>query len=222
VNERVGARAGWTRLLAAAVAHDINNLAHSLLGAPGLGAPQEGGVDAEAATFVEDCLAQMRKLGARLRTLGSAGEADARARLDDALADAWAEVDLVHSQVMRTEPIPAELRARGTAAAVRTAIASLVEHAAAAAPPGGTIQLSVRPEPPGSIIVEISVPEASGLGEIGTAPLETLLDTTLRDMRGNFSLVLAGAMADALGGAVHLASSAQRGLVLALRLVAGS
>jgi len=48
-----------------------------------------------------------------------------------------------------------------------------------------------------------------------------LLDTALRDLRGDVSLVIAGAIADALGGAVHLASSAQSGLVLALRLAGG-
>jgi hypothetical protein len=55
---------------------------------------------------------------------------------------------------------------------------------------------------------------------IDRAPLATLLDTTLRDWRGDLSLVLAGALADALGGAVYLASDSTRGLVLDLQLVA--
>ena len=72
----------------------------------------------------------------------------------------------------------------------------------------------------GAVIVEIAAPEASATGVIDRARLDTLLDTALRDRRGDFSLVLAGAVADALGGAVYFASDAKRGLVLELQLVA--
>ena len=93
-------------------------------------------------------------------------------------------------------------RVRGTDAAVRTAIASLLEHALAASPTGATIRLAVRDAPAGAVVVEIAAPEATGLGAIAVERLDTLLDTTLRDLRGDFSLVLAGALADAVGGAV--------------------
>jgi hypothetical protein len=231
MDERVGARARWTKLLGGAVAHDINNLVHSLSSARALSGG--GSADVDTADFVEGCLAQMRTLGARLRALGSADEADMWARLDDACADARVEVELPRGQVLRAEPIPAELRVRGTAAAVRTAIASLLEHAAAATPTGGTIRLAVLPAhvPPGdgagptavsgggSVTVEIAAPDASGLGDIGRARLDALLDTSLRDSRGDLSLILAGALAEALGGAVYVASSAETGLVLGLQLV---
>jgi hypothetical protein len=218
--------AGWTKLLAGAVAHDINNLAHGLLSAPALlGA---GTHDAsESAALVEGSLAQMRKLGARLRALAVAGEADVWVRIDDACADACAEVDPVRGQALRCEPIAADLRVRGMAAAVRTAIASLLEHAFTASPAAATIRLSIRggdasrASAGSAVVVEIAAPEATGLGEIGAAPLEALLDTALRDLRGDVSLVIAGAIADALGGAVTLASSSQSGLVLALHLAAG-
>ena len=80
------------------------------------------------------------------------------------------------------------------------------------------IQLAVRDAPAGAVVVEIAAPEASGLGAIAVARLDALLDTTLRDLRGDFSLVLAGALAEAVGGAVTVASSPDSGLVLALHL----
>jgi hypothetical protein len=109
---------------------------------------------------------------------------------------------------------------RGTDAAVRTAIASLLEHALAASPTGTKIQLAVREASAGAVVVEIAAPEAPGLDAIAVERLDTLLDTALRDLRGDFSLVLAGAIADAVGGAVTLASSPDSGLVLALHLAA--
>jgi hypothetical protein len=217
---------GWTRLLAGAVAHDVNNLAHGLLAAPALIAA--GTADAsESAALVEGSLAQMRKLGARLRALAVAGEADAWVRIDDACVDACAEVEPVRGQALLADPVPADLQVRGMAAAVRTAIASLLEHAFTASPAAATIRLSVRGDGAidgsagSAVVVEIAAPEASGLGEIGSAPLDALLDTALRELRGDATLVIAGAIADALGGTVTLSSSAQTGLVLALHLAAG-
>jgi hypothetical protein len=70
--------------------------------------------------------------------------------------------------------------------------------------------------------VEIAAPKAPGTGTVDRARLETLLDTALRDRRGDLSLVLAGAVAEALGGAVYFAWDAKRGVVLELELVAGA
>ena len=198
----------WTGLLAAATAHDINNLTHSLSIAD----------VAEWAACVEECVEPLRKLGVRLRTLAAACEMEGSARIGDACADAITEVDPDGARVVRAAPHAGGSRARGTDAAVRTAIASLLEHALAASPTGAAIGLAVRDAPAGAVVVEIVAPEATGLGAIAVAPLDVLLDTTLRDLRGDFSLVLAGAIADTVGGAVTLASSPQTGLVLSLRL----
>jgi hypothetical protein len=173
-----------------------------------------------AAALEEDCLAELRRLGARLRTLAAAGATDTWARVDDACADALAEVDPAGGRVRLRAPIPVAATVRGAAAAVTTAIASLLEHALAASPAAAPIELAVRALPGGQVVVEIVAPDAGGLGPIDRQPLDTLLATTLRPLRGDVSLVLAGALADAIGGDVHLASSAERGLVLDLRLVA--
>jgi len=214
---------GWTELLAAALAHDIGNVAHGLSTAQRmtrLGAGEDFEA-AEWAAFVEGDVDRLRKLGVRLRALAAAGEVHSSARLEDACAAALAEVDPAGGQVRRADsPPPVDARVRGTAAAVSAAITSLLEHAREASPNGAPIELAVRDASGGSVIVQIAAPRASVTGVIARARLETLLDTALRDRRGDFSLVLAGAVADAIGGAVCFASDSKRGLVLDLQLVA--
>ena len=64
----------WTELLAAALAHDICNLAHGLSSAQRmtrLGAGQDFEA-AEWAAFVEGDVDRLRKLGVRLRALAAA------------------------------------------------------------------------------------------------------------------------------------------------------
>jgi hypothetical protein len=227
----------WAGLLAGAVAHDVNTFVHSVAnGRALLGRPAVGTSDAaECEDLIEECLIELRKLGVRLRTFAIACESAASANVDEACAAARAEVVPVRGQMLHGEPIPADLRVRGTAAAVMTAIACLLEHALAASPAGATVRLAARGAPAAfgspaddaarqsrgrSAIVEIAAPQAGGLGTIGMARLDTLLATTLRELRGDLSLVLSGAVADALGGAVYLASDSEGGLVLVLDLVA--
>jgi len=228
--------ASWTSLLAGAVAHDINNFvqgvssARSLAGAPGAAIPDA----AETATIIEEDLEQLRKLGGRLRALAAAGGRQASARLADACADALAEVDLPTEQLL-LDSIPAELRVVGTAAALTTAIASLLEHALAASPAAVAVSLTARawqaagptaaegpapPSPGSAVIVEIAAPDAGELGSISRARLDVVLASSLPELRGDARLILAGAIADAIGGAVYIASDATAGLVLALHLVA--
>jgi hypothetical protein len=213
---------GWTELLAAALAHDIGNIAHGLSSAQRMAQPgaREDLGAAEWAAFVEGDVDRLRKLGVRLRALATAGDIHCSARLDDACAASLSEVDPAGGQARRAASAPRDSRVRGTAAAVTAAIASLLEHARAAGPTGAPIEVAVRDASGGSIVVEIAARDAAAIGAIDRAPLATLLDTTLRDRRGDLSLVLAGALADALGGAVYLASDSKRGLVLDLQLVA--
>jgi hypothetical protein len=126
------------------------------------------------------------------------------------------------------ESIPADLCVAGTAAALTTAVAALLEHALAASPspsPSPTsapVRLSVvqGPSPGAPVIVEITAPEAGELGAIARARLDVALASSLPELRGDARLILAGAIADALGGAVYIASDAKAGLVLTLHLVA--
>jgi hypothetical protein len=207
---------GWTELVASAVAHDINNLVHTLSAERALSGGSGG--CGESTDLVEDCLSEFRKLGARLHTLARAGGAGAQALVDDACVDALVEVDPTGARVLRGEPPPPGTCVRGSAAAVRTAIVSLLEHALAASPTCAPIRMAVRQAPGETTVVEIAAPEVSGLGAVDDDRLDALLTTTLRDLRGDASLILAGAIADAIGGAVHVGSCPQRGLLLALRL----
>jgi hypothetical protein len=226
----------WTGLLAGAAAHDVNTFVHSVAnGRALLGKPGVGNSDAaETEQLLEGCLVELRKLGVRLRALAIASESTASANVGEVCANARAEVVPVRGQMLQLEPIPADLCVRGTAAAVTTAIASLLEHAVAASPAGATIRLAARSAHAvlasradaarearrGSVIVEVTAPQAGELGTIGKARLDVLLATTLRELRGDVSLVLPGAIADALAGAVYLASDRQGGLVLVLELIA--
>jgi hypothetical protein len=216
--------AGWTEFLAAALAHDIGNLAHGLSSAQRMARPGAGqDFDAaEWAVFVEGDVDRLRNLGVRLRALAAAHDISSSTRLDDACAAAVAEVDPAGSQVRRAGSPSAGARVRGTAAAVEAAVASLLEHARAASPAAAPIELAVRDAAGDAVILEIAAPRASAAGVIPRARLDTLLDAALRDRRGDFSLVLAGAVADALGGAVYFASDPDRGVVLELQLVVRS
>lgn len=215
-------RGDWTELLAGALAHDIGNLAHGLSSAQRL--TRAGAADdfevAEWAAFVERDVDRLRKLGIRLRALATAREVQSSARLDDACAGALAEVGSDGGRVRCADSLPFDSRVRGSAGAVSAAIVSLLEHALAASPISAQIDLAVRDAGGGAVIVAIAAPEASTLGAIGRAPLDALLDTQLRDRRGDLSLVLAGAVAEALGGAVYVASDSKRGLELELHLAA--
>jgi hypothetical protein len=217
----MSATAGWTELLAAALAHDIGNLAHALSSAQKMTRPRAGEEfePAEWAAFVEGDVDRLRKLGLRLRALAAAGDLHSSAQVDDACAAAVAEVDPAGAQVRRRRSPSVDARVRGTAAAVRAAIASLLEHARAASPTGAPIELALREVSGATVIVEIVAPAASASGVIDRERLDTLLETALRDRRGDFSLVLAGAVADALGGAVYFAADAKRGHRLELQLV---
>ena len=220
----------WTGLLAGAVAHDINNFVQGVSSARSLArafgaAPGTTIADAaETEAIIEDDLDQLRKMGSRLRALAGAGGSQTSTRLADACADAFAEVDRTPEQ-LRAESIPPELCVVGTAAALTTAIASLLEHALAASPPTAPVRLTVdgTGHSPGSpVIVEISAPEFGELGPIGRARLDVALSGSLPELRGDARLILAGAIADAIGGAVYIASDSRAGLVLTLRLVAAT
>jgi hypothetical protein len=219
--------AGWTRLLAGAVAHDINNFVQGVSSARSLaGAGTVAGMPtadaAEMAAIIEDDLDRLRTMGARLRALAGAGGGEVSTRLAGACADACAEVDRLPEQI-RAESIPADLCVVGTAAALTTAIAALLEHALAASPAAAPVRLAVHgPEALGAVIVEIAAPEAGELGAISKARLDVVLASSLPELRGDACLILAGAVADALGGAVYLASDAKAGLVLALHLPAAA
>ncbi len=68
--------------------------------------------------------------------------------------------------------------------------------------------------------MRIAADDAWTVGPTGEWSLCGWLTTSRRDLRGDFSLVLAGAMATALGGAVRVATGSGAGLVLTLELVA--
>ena len=217
----------WTGLLAGAVAHDINNFVHGLYTAS---AAAERSLEslrqtlraaADDPLFLDEHLGHLRKLGARLRVLAAAEESGGTVRIDHTCSDALAEAVPLSQQVLESEPIPADLRAFGTPAGVTAALGSLLDHALCASPQAAKVRLSIaRPSSPGTVAVRIAADDAWTVGPSGEWSLDSWLATSRRDLRGDFSLVLAGAMATALGGAVRVATRPAAGLVLTLELVA--
>ena len=189
---------------------------------------------AETEAIIEGDLNRLRKLGGRLRALASAGRHEVATRLADVCADAFAEVDRPLWKQLRTESIPADLCVVGTAAALTTAIASLMEHAVAASPVGAAVNLTVRvPRAAGAAAAEGDAAFARRAGDCGNRGAERRgarfhqrgaprrrAGQFLPELRGDGPLILAGAILDAVGGAVHIASDANSGLVLALHLLA--
>src|SRR6476646_10407747 len=107
----------WTGLLAAALAHDINNLAQGLASAQRLTRPGAGDEFdvAEWAAFVDADVDWLRTLGIRVRALAMAAESRATsALLDDSCAAALAEVDRSGGRVRRAPSLAPGVRVRGT------------------------------------------------------------------------------------------------------------
>jgi len=219
--------ASWTGLLAGAVAHDINNFVHGLSTARAAAEQsleslrQTLRATADDPLLLDEHLGHLRKLGARLRVLAAAEESGGTVRIDQTCADALAEAVPLSQQVLESEPIPPDLRAFGTPAGVTAALGSLLDHALCASPQAAKVRLSIAmPSSPGTVAVRIAADDAWTVGPTGEWSLDDWLATSRRDLRGDFSLVLAGAMAMALGGAVRVATRPAAGLVLTLELVA--
>lgn len=205
-----GVRASaWSELLAAALSHDIVNFVMGTSADP----------DAAGPDPLSGHLRRLQNLGLRLRTLASAGRGGAEARLDQTCQDALLETTRLPTQSAAVEPIGPELRVAAPAAAVRTALVSLLDHVFAACPDVATVHVSAR-RSGGQVEVAIAAPQAWTVAAGDDQPLDVLLAAARCDLRGDSSLVIAGAIADALGGAIRMTSGAAQGLRLTLHLKA--
>ncbi len=197
----------WNELLAAAVSHDIVNF---VVGA-------SAGRDPAAPDGLTGHLERLHAVGLRLRTLASVGQGAASARIDQTCEDALIEAARLPTQTVTVEPMATDLRVAAPPAAVRTVVVSLLDHVFSASHDVASVQLSARREG-GNVVLEIVAHQAWTIGASDNQPLDVLLATERRDLRGDSSLVIAGAIADALGGRITMTSGPQRGLRLALYL----
>jgi hypothetical protein len=214
-----------TRLLAGAAAHDVANLAQSLVHA--LAIASRPGVDpASYADLAQEIAADLQRLSVRLEALAHS-QNDARPlRLDlvcaDALAEAAPQRDGAAGAAL-TSAVPPELRVRGTPAALSLTLGALLRYAVAATPNGGvTVALTVSAPPSlPSVVLTVDAPSASGPPDVEPIPLEQLAGGTASlGVRSDIDVILAALVARSYGGELRVGGVAGegRGLRFALEL----
>jgi signal transduction histidine kinase len=197
----------WTRLVAGAAAHDLNNLAQGLFNlldlASGRAASPET-IDRYAA-LASAGLQDLRTLGNDLRTLADAGEVGEPQRLDLALADAVAEAVTRAGRTVKVAPsaapVVAPVLVRGTSGGLRLAFKAVLRYALAASAPGGVVHVTVAQGEPATTVVVVA-PTAFAPRTTVETTLAQLLGGDEREFGGDAGLVLAGAATQLQGGEI--------------------
>lgn len=209
----------WTRLIAGAAAHDINNLTQSLFNllalTEGAGASPEN--RARYLSLARDGLKDLRRLSGALRALAhSQHDADAH-RMDLVCADVATEADAQAGRSVVVDAIPAGAQVRGTAEALRLAVQAPVRYGLAASPPGAVVRVAAALESD-AVIVTVDAPQAA-TALVSTEPmsLDALLSGPEQELRGDFGLVLSGAIARQYGGELRVARGALGGLAFKIQ-----
>ncbi len=208
----------WTRLIAGAAAHDINNLTQSLFNL--LALAQSPGASREALArydqLARDGLKQLDRLSADLHALAHSTDEVRPQRLDLICADVLTETEAPADRTLVAGPMPTTALAEGAGAALRLAIRAPVQYGLAASRSGGSVRLGVAALAT-SVVVEVDAPEApTSLGE--PRPFEEILSGAGRELRGDFGLVLSGAIAREYGGALLAGRGAVGGLSFKINL----
>jgi signal transduction histidine kinase len=191
----------WTRLVAGAAAHDINNLAQglfnllSLASAPG--ATREA-LDRYAA-LARDGIKDLRRLGTNLRALAAAEGGSEPQRLDLLTVEAVSDLDPPPERRIDLSPLDARALVAGPAAAMRLAIQGVVRYSVAASAPAGSVSVSVSRDDATAAVV-VAAPTAPAPRSSVEAELGALLAGAEREFGGDAGLVLAGAAAHLSGG----------------------
>jgi hypothetical protein len=191
----------WTRLVAGAAAHDINNLAQGLFNLLSLAsAPGATREELERyAGLARDGIKDLRRLGTNLRVLAAAdGGAEAQ-RLDLLTVEAVSDLDPPPERRIDLSPLDAQAVVAGPTAAMRLAIQGVVRYSVAASAPSGGISVSVAREDATAVVV-VAAPTATAPRSSVEADLWALLSGPDREFGGDAGLVLAGAAAHLSGG----------------------
>jgi signal transduction histidine kinase len=192
----------WTRLVAGAAAHDINNLAQGLFNLLALASAPTASREAldRYAALARDGIKELRQLGTDLRALAHVGGVSETQRLDLVVVDAVTAAT-ASERAIDVAPPAAAAPVRGTGAALRLAIAAVVRYGAAASAPGAAVSVSVVVDGAWAFVV-VTAPTAPTPRVAAEAELGVLLGGPEREFGGDGGLVLAGAAADLCGGRV--------------------
>ena len=212
----------WTRLVAGAAAHDINNVAQgfsnllSLASAPTISRE----VLDRYAALARDGLKELRQLGTDLRVLANTGgdaDSDETQRLDLLTVEAVGDLDVPRDRTLDVSPLDAGAVVVGSRAALRLAIQALVRYSIAASAPRGGVSVSVSLDEATAAVV-VAAPSAPAPHADADAELGTLLAGVAREFGGDVGLVLAGAAAHLSAGTIWAGRAPGGGLRFKLSL----
>jgi signal transduction histidine kinase len=193
----------WTRLVAGAAAHEVNNLVQGLFNLLALGTGPGTSRESldEYAGLARDGLKDLRRFGMDLRALADAGPGAKPERLELAIVEAVSEIEAPRDRSVDVGPLAPDVFVQGSSAAIRFAIKSVVRYGVAASAPGGGVRVSVSLDEATALVVVV-VPTATELHSKVEADLATLLAGEERELGGDAGLVLAGAATHLCGGAI--------------------
>jgi signal transduction histidine kinase len=203
----------WTRLVAGAAAHDINNLAQGLFNLLSLAsAPTATRETLERyADLARDGIKELRQLGTDLRALSSTAPGGDAQRLDLVTVEAVTDIDAPRDRSIDLDPLDTGALVSGSTQALRLAIQAVVRYSVAATAPKGGVSVSVT-RAGGQAAVVVLAPTAPAPRTRVEAELGSLLGGAEREFGGDAHLVLAGAAAHLLGGAISAGPGPEGGL----------
>ncbi len=209
----------WTRVIAGAAAHDINNLAQSLFNLLALASNPDVPPQSlqRYGILAREGLRELQRLSADLRALSTSAEDPLPQRLDLICADVLAETEPPPGRSIPAATIAPGAVVRGTRAALRLAIQAPLRYALAASPPGSDVQLHARLEP-SHVILEVVAPRATTSVVGRPRAIEQALTGDDREFRNNLGLALSGAIAREYGGGLEVAPGPVGGLSFKLHL----
>ncbi|HVZ72270.1 MAG TPA: hypothetical protein VHJ20_07835 [Polyangia bacterium] len=205
----------WTRLVAGAAAHDINNFAQGLLNLLSLAGSPNATPDSLAhyAALARDGIKELQALGRDLRAVADAEAAREPQRLDLALTEALADVVPASGRTLERAAATGPMLVAADGAALRLAIRAVVRYALAATAPGGVVRVALEGSSEAaraSVVVDAPaaaappIPEETDLARLMLGPEPVFASNT--------GLVLAGVAAESCGGAARVAVGAEGGL----------
>lgn len=212
----------WTRVIAGAAAHDLNNLAQSLFNLLALASNPDVAPQAlqRYGTLAREGLRELQRLSADLRALATSAEDPLPQRLDVVCADVLAEIEPPPGRSVPAAPVTSGAIVRGTRAALRLAVQAPLRYALAASPPGSAVELRARLEPD-RVILEVVAPGATTSVAGPARAIEQALAGDDREFRNNLGLALSGAIALEYGGGLEVGPGAVGGLTFKLQFGRG-
>jgi hypothetical protein len=203
----------WTRLVAGAAAHDINNLAQGLSNL--LSMAQDAAASREVLArytgLAREALDDLRRLGVDLRALAVTGAGGEPHRLDVLVTEVARDPGGPRDRSVELRPPLAEAQVHAPAASLRLVIRAIVRHAAAASPAGAVVSVGVALDD-GRAVVVVEAPSAPAPHAGGQVELGARLAGDERDFASDTGLILAGAAVHLGGGQIVASRAAGGGL----------